>query len=39
MIFGGKKITDHTDSTRSNVILMFDTDSKSMTVADNSLPG
>ena len=39
MIFGGKKITDHANSTRSDVIFMFDTYSKSMTVADNSLPG
>ena len=38
MIFGGKKITDHHESIRSSVIFIFDTDAKSMTVCEKSLP-
>ncbi len=38
MIFGGKRVTDHQNSTRSSVIYIFDTETKSMTTSDNILP-
>ena len=38
LIFGGKKISDHKNNLRSSLVFSFDTESKSLTLADENLP-